>query len=35
MIDMNEKTHLIRKRETLESIDREEKIPEYLQSFKL
>lgn len=35
MIDLNEKTHLIRKRETLESIDREEKIPEYLQSFKL
>lgn len=35
LIDMNEQVHLIRQRETLESIDREEKIPEYLQTFKL
>lgn len=35
LIDLNEKVHLVRQRETLESIDREEKIPEYLQNFKL
>jgi diaminopimelate decarboxylase len=35
LIDMNEQVHLVRQRETLESIDREEKIPEYLQNFKL
>lgn len=35
MIDMNEKEHLIRDRETLEYINSLEKIPEHLKKFKL
>lgn len=35
MIDMEEKAHVIRKRETLGSIESEEVLPEYLKAFKL
>jgi len=35
MIDMDEKAHVIRKRETLGSIESEEVLPEYLKAFKL
>lgn len=35
MIDMEEKAHVIRKRETLESIDSHEVMPGYLAKFKL
>ncbi len=35
MIDMNEKPHIIRKRETLSSIESEEIIPDYLKNIKL
>ncbi len=35
MIDKNEKAHLIRKRETLKSIETEEVLPAYLKEFKL
>ena len=35
MIDMNEKAHVIRNRETLDSIESAEVMPEYLKKFKL
>jgi len=35
MIDKNEKAHLIRKRETLKSIEGEEVLPAYLKDFKI
>lgn len=35
MIDMEGKPHIIRKRETLESIDASEQLPGYLKEFKL
>lgn len=35
MIDMEGKPHIIRKRETLESIDSSEQLPGYLKEFKL
>ncbi len=35
MIDLDEKPHLIRKRETLASIDSEELVPKHLKEFKL
>lgn len=35
MIDKNDKPHLIRKRETLKSIETEEVLPAYLKDFKL
>lgn len=35
MIDMNNKPHLIRKKETINSIQNEEVMPAYLKSFKL
>lgn len=35
MIDMEGKPHVIRKRETLESIDASEQLPAYLKEFKL
>lgn len=35
MIDMESKPHIIRKRETLESIDASEQLPGYLKEFKL
>jgi len=35
MIDMNEKAHIIRKRETLQSIENDETVPKYLKEFKL
>lgn len=35
MIDLNNKPHLIRKRETLQSLENEEVLPAYLKTFKL
>jgi hypothetical protein len=35
MLDANEKPHIIRKKETLSSIQNEEVMPAYLQKFKL
>lgn len=35
MIDMDEKVHLIRKKETLQTIQNEEVLPAYLETFKL
>jgi len=35
IIDVNEKAHLIRKRETLNSIENDEVVPKYLKDFKL
>jgi len=35
MIDMNEKAHIIRNRETLDSIENVEELPSYLKEFKL
>ncbi len=35
MIDMNEKAHIIRNRETLDSIENVEVLPSYLKEFKL
>lgn len=35
LIDMDEKAHIIRKRETLESIDSHEIMPKYLEKFKI
>jgi len=35
MVDMKDKMHLIRKRETLKSIETDEVLPDYLKSFKL
>lgn len=35
MIDKNGKSHQVRKRETLENIDQQEVMPEYLKEFKL
>jgi diaminopimelate decarboxylase len=35
MIDMDGNPHIIRKRETLESIEQDEVLPKYLKSFKL
>ena len=35
MIDLNEKHHIIRKRETLNTIASEEVMPEHLKKFKI
>lgn len=35
IVDMKEKAHLIRKRETLQSIENDEVVPKYLKDFKL
>jgi diaminopimelate decarboxylase len=35
MIDLKDKPHIIRKRETLNSIEADEMLPDYLKSFKL
>lgn len=35
MIDMQSQPHLIRRRETLDSIESSEVMPEYLKTFKL
>jgi diaminopimelate decarboxylase len=35
LIDMQEKTHIIRRRETLKSIEGEEEMPTFLKNFKL
>ena len=35
MIDMQDKVHVVRKRETLETIDSVELLPSYLKEFKL
>jgi diaminopimelate decarboxylase len=35
MIDMDGNSHIIRKRETLDSIEKDEVLPKYLKNFKL
>jgi len=35
MIDMEGNSHIIRKRETLDSIEKDEIMPKYLKNFKL
>jgi hypothetical protein len=35
MIDTEGKTHIIRQRETLESINQHESVPEHLRKFEL